>query len=274
MPSKLALTSRPLLRHLHKSSFPPPLHCKSCTTTSAHHHTSVPSPHLNKISPTTSTTTPPSQPPYSPTPSLHLQPHHDLPTFRAHATRTSLSPTSTVYTGTHYEYLCASTLRRLSFALTRVGGPSDLGIDLLGQWHLPSLPAPLRVLVQCKALKSSARPESIRELQGAIVGAPAAWRMDAGAVVGVLCAKTKATMGVRRAVQRCGMPVVWVMVEDLGERGGRVRQVLWNERVDELGGQGVGVGVRYLGGGVEREMVLMWKGEMWEPELVREEGMG
>lgn len=69
------------------------------------------------------------------------------------------------------------------------------------------------------------------------------------------------------------MPVVWVMIEDLGEGRGRVRQVLWNDRVDELGGEGVGVGVRYLGGGVEKEMVLMWKGELWEPGLVKEEGL-
>jgi len=91
-------------------------------------------------------------------------------------------------------------------------------------------------------------------------------------VIGVLCAKTKATMGVRRAVRRCGMPVVWIMVDDLGEGRGRVRQVLWNDRVDELGGEGVGVGVRYLGWGMEKEMVLMWKGELREPGLVKEEG--
>ncbi len=69
------------------------------------------------------------------------------------------------------------------------------------------------------------------------------------------------------------MPVVWIMVDDLGEGTGRVRQVLWNDRVDELGGEGVGVGVRYLGWGMEKEMVLMWKGELWEPGLVKEEGL-
>lgn len=68
------------------------------------------------------------------------------------------------------------------------------------------------------------------------------------------------------------MPVVWIMVDDLGEGRGRVRQVLWNDRVDELGGEGVGVGVRYLGWGMEKEMVLMWKGELREPGLVKEEG--
>lgn len=69
------------------------------------------------------------------------------------------------------------------------------------------------------------------------------------------------------------MPVVWIMVDDLGEGRGRVRQVVWNDKVDKLGGEGVGVGVRYLGWGMEKEMVLMWKGELWEPGLVKEEGL-
>jgi len=52
-----------------------------------------------------------------------------------------------------------------------------------------------------------------------------------------------------------------------GEGVGRVRQVLWNERVGQLGAEGVGVTVRYLdrGEGVESEAVLTWKGEVWEP---------
>ncbi|KAL8711991.1 MAG: hypothetical protein Q9220_003687 [cf. Caloplaca sp. 1 TL-2023] len=194
--------------------------------------------------------------------------HTDLPSFLSHARSTSLSPTSTVYIGTHYEYLCQSTLSRLSFTLTRTGGRSDRGIDLQGHWTLPSLPTPLPILVQCKALKTKTSPEVVRELEGIFAGAPAGWRGED--TVGVLCAKRPATKGVREAVRRSGMPVVWVMLEDLGEgRGGIVRQVLWNQRVSALGLGGMGVNLRYLPGGeggeVEREAVLTWKGEVWEP---------
>lgn len=195
-------------------------------------------------------------------------PHNSLASFLAHARTTALSPTSTVYTGTYYEYLCLQTLSRLGFTLTRTGGRSDHGIDLLGHWTLPSLPVPLRALVQCKALKAKSSPETVRELEGIFAGAPVGWRGDS--VVGVLCAKREATKGVREAVRRSTVPALWVMLEDVGEGHGRVRQVLWNRRVSELGAEGVGVGLRYLpregAEGVEKEVVLTWKGEVWEPE--------
>ncbi|KAI4262035.1 MAG: hypothetical protein L6R42_002780 [Xanthoria sp. 1 TBL-2021] len=202
--------------------------------------------------------------------------HNSLQTFLTHAQSTNLSPTSTVYIGTYYEYLCLSTLRRLSFNLTRTGGRSDRGIDLLGHWTIPSLPFPLRVLVQCKALKAKTGPETIRELEGMFAGAPVGWRGEN--IVGVLCAKREATKGVREAVRRSAAPVIWIMVEDLGQGRGKVRQMLWNQTVSQLGAEGVGVGVRYLPGAegkeVEKEVGLTWKGEAWDPhgESLREEG--
>lgn len=95
----------------------------------------------------------------------------------------------------------------------------------------------------------------------------------------VLCAKREATRGVREAVRRSGAPVVWVMVEELEEGVGRVRQVLWNARVSEMGAEGMSVGVKYLpqrelGGKVEREMALTWKGEVWEPDTGKKDGEG
>lgn len=206
--------------------------------------------------------------------------HHSLSTFLSYAARTSLSATSPVYVGTYYEYLCLSTLPRLGFALVRTGGRADCGIDLLGRWRLPSLPYPLRVLVQCKATKAKPAPERIRELEGAVAGAPDGWRGPN--TVGVLCAKQAATRGVRDAVRRCGIPVVWVMLEE-DEGRGRVRQVLWNEKVAAMGAEGVGVGVRYVIGnphrgeeaippaaaapreGMEKEAVLLWEGREWDP---------
>ena len=204
--------------------------------------------------------------------------HHDLPTFFAYAQNASLSPTSSVYVGTHFEYLCSAALRRLSFTLTRTGGRADAGIDLLGTWELPCLPYPLRVLVQCKALKAKVRPEVIRELEGAVAGAPDGWRGTG--TVGVLCGKRPATKGVREAVRNSGMPVVWVMVEETGEgegKVGKVRQVLWNDRVGELGLVGMGVGLKHmLGGevGTEKEAVLLWKGVPWQPEAQENERAG
>ena len=193
--------------------------------------------------------------------------HHDLTSFIAHAKTDSISPTSTVYTGTYYEYLCAATLSHLSFSLSRTGGRSDHGIDLLGCWHLPSLPFPLRVLVQCKALRAKASPNTVRELEGMLAGAPKGWRGED--TVGILCAKREATKGVREAVRRSGMPVIWIMVEDLGEQGGgKVRQMLWNARVNGLGAEGVGTALRYVPGSpgheLGKEVVLTWKGEVWE----------
>lgn len=201
-------------------------------------------------------------------------PHHDLPSFLSYARTHSLSPSSTVYAGTYYEYLCASALRRLSFSLTRTGGRSDAGIDLLGTWSLPSIPHPLRVLVQCKALKTSVAPEVVRELEGAAAGAPEGWMGER--TVAVLCAKRPATRGVREAVKRARVPVLWAMVEDRGEGGGKVGQVLWNERVDLVGARGMAVGLRHVptplvgeaeAEGLEKECVLLWKGVPWVPQL-------
>ncbi|KAL8660649.1 MAG: hypothetical protein Q9202_006353 [Teloschistes flavicans] len=201
------------------------------------------------------------------------QSHNSLQTFLAYARSTSLSPQSAIYTGTYYEYLCLSTLSRLGFSLSRIGGRSDQGIDLLGTWSLPSIPPghpPLKCLIQCKASKLKITPDVVREVEGSFAGAPAGFSGEE--VVGVLCAKREATKGVREAVRRSKRPVVWVMLEDWGAEegtGGMVRQILWNQRVSELGAEGVGVGVKYLPGekeGVRKEVGLTWRGELWEPE--------
>ncbi|KAL9045334.1 MAG: hypothetical protein Q9214_001603, partial [Letrouitia sp. 1 TL-2023] len=201
----------------------PNLPCRLSNTSKSF---SLPS-RIVRLSSTSSANNPTSiQPPPS---SSH---HHDLPSFLAYARATSLTPTKSVFIGTYYEYLCAATLARLSFSLTRTGGRSDNGIDLLGHWHLPSLPYPLRVIVQCKATKAKASPEVVRELEGMLVGAPNGWRGER--TIGVLCAKRPATKGVREAIRRCGMPVLWLMVEEIGKdgEGGRVRQMLWNQKVN------------------------------------------
>ena len=195
--------------------------------------------------------------------------HTSLDSFLAYARDANLSTTSTTYVGTYYEYLCALSLRRLSFTLSRIGGRSDAGIDLLGSWQLPEASNPLRCIVQCKNLKSKAGPNLVRELEGAFAGAPAEWR--GSDVVGVLCAGREATKGVREAIRNARRGLVWCQVEDIGNGVGRVRQMLWNQRVGALGAEGMSVGVRHTLGvedaeGLKNydEVVLMWKGEVWE----------
>ena len=108
--------------------------------------------------------------------------------------------------------------------------------------------------------------------------------------MGVLCARGKATGGVREAVRGAGRGIVWMCVGEGGEGGGgngggdkgegeggkgdggkggwgRVKQVLWNRRVAEMVGGEVGVGVRYAPGGkgIKKELCLLYGGRVWEP---------
>ncbi|MCJ1250509.1 hypothetical protein MMC30_007737 [Trapelia coarctata] len=218
----------------------------------------------------------------SPTPQEHQVPpqpfsvslhHSSLSTFLRYAHSIDLSPTSTTYVGTYYEYLCEISLRRLGFSLIRTGGRSDAGIDLLGSWNLPGLSSPVKCIVQCKNLKAKAGPNLIRELEGAFVGAPTGWRGER--VVGVLCAGKEATKGVRDAIRSARRGIVWCHVEEVEEGLGRVRQLFWNRRVSA---QGAEVGLRYLPGigeegevRVDTEVVLTKDGEVWESSVVDEE---
>ncbi|KAL4951780.1 hypothetical protein BDW69DRAFT_201221 [Aspergillus filifer] len=180
-------------------------------------------------------------PPSNPSPS-----HTDLTSFLSYAARTALPESTTTYQGTHYEYTVQSHLRASAFNLHRVGGRSDLGVDLQGTWHVGPRPVtdpPIRVIVQCKALKTKIGPNIVRELDG--VTARHFRGRDGPVGAGVLVSPREATRGVREAMGRSGMPLVWMMVG----REGVVRQVLWNGRVDGvgLGLGGLGVDVLYPG---------------------------
>lgn len=213
------------------------------------------------------------------------QHHSSLSTFLAHATRTSLSPTSNVYIGTHYEYTVLRALAPLGFTLTRTGRTSDNGIDLLGTWTVPSHPLPLRVLVQCKSHARALKPEHVRELEGAFGGAPAGWRGDG--VLGFLVSPKTTSKGVREALGRSKWPVGYFMIDGNGNvgdngtasmageftRNGKVRQLLWNHEAAKNGLEGLGVTVRHgektgIENGVAREVALMWNGRV----ITRTEG--
>lgn len=183
--------------------------------------------------------------------SLH---HTSLFEFLKYADTVDLSPTSTVYRGTHYEYTVADALERLAFSLTRVGRASDLGIDLLGSWTVPSYPAPLNILIQCKA--ETPKPSMVRELEGAVVGAPVAYRGEG--TISILAAAKEATKGVRDAVGRSRLPMAYLNITTEG----RVRQFVWNHAAVECGLEGLGVALRYLSNG-ESDVALTWKGMPW-----------
>ncbi|PTU19591.1 hypothetical protein P175DRAFT_0418855, partial [Aspergillus ochraceoroseus IBT 24754] len=194
-------------------------------------------------------------PPNSPSAS-----HSDLQSFLQYATRTNLPTASTLYQGTHYEYTVQKHLRRAGFNLYRIGGRDDAGIDLTGTWHAagPVTSPAVRAVVQCKALKTKIGPSVVREVEG-VAAAAAAAAAAQGRVVGVVVSPREATKGVRGALGRSTVPLVWMMME----RDGRLRQVLWNARVqEELGMAGLGVEVRYsiARGEKEEEVALTWEG--------------
>ena len=152
---------------------------------------------------------------------------------------------------------------------------------------------PLNVVVQCKAVARKAGPEMIRELEGALAGARGEWGGED--TIGVLCARRAVTAGVRDALRRSKRGLVWFMVEEVdaakeedrsgsrdevkGEagvskdtnegKGGRIKQVLWNDRAQQLVGKGTGTGVIHTPGqGVgrtETEVLLSCNGILSEP---------
>ncbi len=190
--------------------------------------------------------------------------HHDLASFLAYAQRVGLATDRTVFVGTAYEYRASAALARLGFRLTRTGGASDLGVDLLGHWQLPDTAAPTRVLAQCKALRQGPRPQHVRELEGAFVGAPAGWR-DSG-VLGVLVATGTATKGVRDALARSVWPLAFICVS----LHGKLEQFLWNSAAGDAGLTGLAVSVKYspmttVG---HEDLSLTWRGIPWEPAQV------
>ncbi|KAL4978527.1 hypothetical protein BDW66DRAFT_164652 [Aspergillus desertorum] len=215
--------------------------------------------------------------PTPPAPSTSL--HNDLPSFLSYAKRTGLPARSTTYQGTLYEYTVQAHLRNSAFDLHRVGGRSDLGIDLTGTWHVGSnsiTDPPVRVIVQCKALSSKIGPHVVRELEGVaarhFAAALARGPRGSGGGVGVLVGPRETTKGVREALGRSPMPLVCMMIE----RDGRVRQVLWNGRVEALGLGGLGVEILYPARGEiegEVEARLTWEGKEVRTMDQVEEGM-
>ena len=195
--------------------------------------------------------------------------HSTLPTFLTHARRTALSPTSTVYLGTRYEYLTQLHLRRLGLELIRVGKRGDGGVDLLGRWWLPNqversvqtkegheagrskleegqqgkgeekkrIAPPIKVLVQCKRLNKKITPAVVREMEGAFRSAPVGWR--GRDVVGLVVSGKPATKGVVDGMKRSERGLGWVCLEEVELESG-VREGDADCEMEELELEGVG----------------------------------
>lgn len=189
-------------------------------------------------------------------PSPPTSQHSDLATFLAYAKRSGLNPKSTVYVGTHYEYTTAESLSRYGFSLQRIGGSSDYGTDLLGEWTPPSTSQSLRVLLQCKGGTQKTGPHHVRELEGAFAGAPVGWR-GAG-VLGLLVSERDATKGVRDALGRSRWPMGYICCS----REGLVKQMLWNQQAEEHGLEGFGVVLKRYDENKDPELVLSRNGSI------------
>ncbi|UKZ73789.1 hypothetical protein TrVFT333_001441 [Trichoderma virens FT-333] len=189
-------------------------------------------------------------------------PHSDLESFLEDAKRRGLDEKSPLFTGTRYEYLVAERLARYGFSLRRIGGASDFGVDLVGEWTVPATTTALssssssaasraiRVLVQCKAGIQRVGPHMIRELEGSFAGAPAGWRGNG--VLGLLVAERTATKGMREALGRADVPMGYFCCSG----DGVVRQMLWNQRAEDEGLEGVGVALKRGTSGILTRLFL------------------
>lgn len=93
--------------------------------------------------------------------------HHDLASFIAYSA-TAYKTSNPYQVGTLYEYQTLMALRNLlGIQVKRCGGPDDRGVDLRGDWRLPS--SQMAIVVQCKASKKKCGPEYIRQLGGVVV---------------------------------------------------------------------------------------------------------
>ncbi|KAK6507431.1 hypothetical protein TWF481_005864 [Arthrobotrys musiformis] len=208
--------------------------------------------------------------------------HTDIPSFLRHAILTSLNPTTTVFTGTLYEYTVLSALSRClpGISLTRVGGRDDAGIDLTGTWHLPKPPrrpsqkkeeekeeeefTPLPLTIQCKNVqqKSWKGPQYIRELEGSLTSQPPNALGILASVRDITPGMKKQMLSSRRAlgfVKVTPLEAIYgdkIIIQKYGDedqpvefkltgRGGLLQQFAWNEVANRYIG-GFGIGARYV----------------------------
>ena len=193
-------------------------------------------------------------------------PHTDIASFLTYAAATNLSPTSTFYVGTLYEYMVLRELRAFNISLHRTGGTDDKGVDLRGRWLLPhhtQYSDGIPVVVQCKAERRPTGPKYVRELEGATTAE------DPGTMV-ILATLSRFTEGCRRVIMGSGRAMGVVLVGG-PEVDGKVTQVMWNAAAGRLLGNELGVktvfdtGILHEVENVGSRIVLTWNGSIIKP---------
>jgi hypothetical protein len=184
--------------------------------------------------------------------------------FLAHATATGLSPKSTYYVGTLYEYTVLRALREFNIVLHRTGGTDDKGVDLRGRWILPhhqTYAHGIPVVVQCKAENRPMGPRYFRELEGATAA-------EEDVTLVLLATLSRFTEGARRVMMGSERPMGAVLVGAY-DGGGQVRQFIWNSAAGRVVGPQLGVKTffdqtskREDEEGMASRVVLTWEGNI------------
>ncbi|PSN70714.1 hypothetical protein BS50DRAFT_545617 [Corynespora cassiicola Philippines] len=188
--------------------------------------------------------------------------HNSMPTFLDYAERTGLKPHTTVYIGTHFEYVVADALTRLGFSLIRTGKRLDDGIDLMGHWVLPPFREPIPVFLQCKARATQIPPAVARELEGSFQGLPPEWwNKD---VLGLIVSDRTATRGLLETLGQSTYPMGFLKVT---RDKGAIEQFLWNRAAADKGLQGLGVTLRHKP--LMLEPKVKYQGGDWNWEEMR-----
>ncbi|KAI0037144.1 hypothetical protein K488DRAFT_39670 [Vararia minispora EC-137] len=206
-------------------------------------------------------------------------------------TAVEASPLSTVHRGNEFERRSLRLLREnLSMSLTRVGGKSDGGVDLLGWWWLPPRGCTsgatatherrrLRVLAQCKAEKKKMGPAYLRELEGVVYKHSVAHDRSADTeptgskqpIVGLLISQSEFTRASMLAAQASPVPLLLLYLPGLHGEGG-IGSAVWNAALGaEKGLLGAELEMRWERdpSGTEGRPGLWWRGarlESWVPD--------
>lgn len=123
---------------------------------------------------------------------------------RAFGTRTGEQ--SYAFLGRKYEEACQAMLRDIGVDARLVGGASDGGIDLCGQWHLEE-GNPISVVAQCKNIPSRpCPPVYVRELEGVVS------RMKTATVAMLICSSDAGKAAIE-SIRLSSTPILFLLYD-------------------------------------------------------------
>ncbi|KAG0164765.1 hypothetical protein DFQ28_007704 [Apophysomyces sp. BC1034] len=184
----------------------------------------------------------------------------DLKTFLRESSKKD--PETTVYRGTMFELQTLEAFQELGMRLHHVGGRSDKGVDLRGDWPLKRLTATLsntHVIAQCKNLKMGCTPDHMRALIGTIVTDSAAAGKD---VLGILATVSHRQFTSDVLAYFTGSQVALGLAKI---EGTQVQSLMFNEAAKSIL-QGLAITVRYSSDG-KAMPVLTYNGEILNIEV-------